>query len=137
MTARRSYAILENSIVTEQQTTRTRKNKDVEARSALALALKTLGEKIEKKVGKRASSWNVGHVVDHKKGNEPGRREQQRDSGGGIMRRSFFAVSLFGLFQDGFSHLNKGACVVHALKRKREKKNSIETTTQLLSGGDS
>ena len=41
------------------------------------------------------------------------RREQQRDSSGGgigIMRRSFFAVSLFGLLQDGFSHLNKGAC---------------------------
>ena len=39
MTARRSYAILENSIVTEQQTTRTRKNKDVEARSAYSLSL--------------------------------------------------------------------------------------------------
>ena len=42
MTARRSYAILENSIVTEQQTTRTRKNKDVEARAAIARALKNV-----------------------------------------------------------------------------------------------
>ena len=53
MTARRSYAILENSIVTEQQTTRTRKNKDVEARSASSRFKNTRGK--NRKKGRKES----------------------------------------------------------------------------------
>ena len=101
-----------------QTTHKSKKTEDVETKTHLVDKL--LGLELEKILQKRAErehrrpGMSVMLLIT-KKGIERGRlrREQQRDSSGGgisIMRRSFFAVSLFGLLQDGFSHLNKGAC---------------------------